>query len=72
MMPRPTYYEARRYLAKEKCNRKIRIRGANTTKSGVESSTLFALPPSQYLRLCDYLDELQQQAIWDAQKCANQ
>lgn len=65
--------EKRRKADAEKARRnKIRIRDANTTRPGVESSTMFALPFWQLMALVRYLEELRQQAIWDAEKCAKQ
>lgn len=59
---------------RRRLNRKIRIKRANTENPGVASpaSSFHTLHIDQRMSVYDYLDELKQQAKWDADKCASQ
>ena len=64
--------DAEKAIRKEK----IRIKDANTKEPGIakgaSANIYYKLPYVQRMKVIDYLDELKQQAKWDAEKCANQ
>lgn len=66
--------EKRRKEKAEKISRnKVRIKAANTDRAQTNRAPyLITKTNTQYLRLIDYVEELRQQAKWDAEKCANQ
>lgn len=66
-------YKNRERIKRE---RKMRITGANTTNpmlaSGAGAVTYHSLSWAERMRVHDYVEELIQQAKWDAEKCNKQ
>lgn len=57
---------------RDKTRRKVKVRIYNANTQHAFIAHPYPLPNRVSAGLVDYLDELKQQAKWDAQKCANQ
>lgn len=51
---------------------KLRIGAANTEKAVIDFLPAHMMGWKTIDQIADYIDELRQQAKWDAEKCANQ